>query len=105
MAGGWEEVKTEDGRVYYYHRLTRATRWVKPDEKLESAMEERIQQEEAQKQAAVEERRRQREVEKEKKDGEEKERDELNSSTAAEVKEWAAGKSVSGLLMVVLGRR
>ena len=98
MTGGWEEVKLDDGRVYYYHRLTRASRWDKPEGAVADAMEQRIQDQERQKQAAVEERRRKREVEKQAKDEEAKARDNLTHSVCAEVKVWAKGKSIHQLL-------
>jgi len=30
MADGWEEVSTADGRKYYFHKVTRVSRWDKP---------------------------------------------------------------------------
>lgn len=38
----WLEACTEDGKVYFYHRVTRLTRWVKPDSHIEQASELRI---------------------------------------------------------------
>lgn len=29
--GVWQEVKAEDGRIYFYNTATRATQWTKPD--------------------------------------------------------------------------
>lgn len=91
-------MKLDDGRVYYYHRLTRASRWDKPEGAVADAMEQRIQDQERQKQAAVEERRRKREVEKQAKDEEAKARDNFTHSVGEEVKAWAEGKSIHQLL-------
>ena len=40
----WLEACTEDGKVYFYHRITRLTRWVKPDSRIEQASELRIRE-------------------------------------------------------------
>lgn len=40
----WLEACTEDGKVYFYHRITRLTRWVKPDSHIEQASELRIRE-------------------------------------------------------------
>lgn len=37
----WVSVKTGDGRTYYYHQITRDTRWVKPDAETGARMEAR----------------------------------------------------------------
>ena len=42
IGGGWEEVKLPDGRSYYYHNLTRVSRWDKPSEERIRQIEERI---------------------------------------------------------------
>ena len=44
---GWVLVHTEDGSPYYYHSLTRQTRWEKPEGVVLEKMEARIQEQEA----------------------------------------------------------
>jgi len=98
LEGGWEEVKMEDGRVYYYHRLTRASRWDKPKGAMAEAMEQRIIEEERKKENAIRERKKLREEEKRKAREMEEEKDDLSRSTAEAVKKWATGKGVHLLL-------
>ncbi|ETV81830.1 hypothetical protein, variant 1 [Aphanomyces astaci] len=38
----WIQVQTDAGQVYYYHKLTRATRWTKPDHAVLESIEERL---------------------------------------------------------------
>jgi hypothetical protein len=38
-------VVTPDGRRYYYHRVTRISRWERPEGDIAQRMEERIQME------------------------------------------------------------
>eukprot|EP00511_Aplanochytrium_stocchinoi_P012129 CAMPEP_0204878320 /NCGR_PEP_ID=MMETSP1348-20121228/48686_1 /ASSEMBLY_ACC=CAM_ASM_000700 /TAXON_ID=215587 /ORGANISM="Aplanochytrium stocchinoi, Strain GSBS06" /LENGTH=609 /DNA_ID=CAMNT_0052035295 /DNA_START=874 /DNA_END=2703 /DNA_ORIENTATION=- len=38
----WVQAETEDGLVYYYHPITRATRWDKPDKQMQMKIEKRI---------------------------------------------------------------
>lgn len=40
----WLEACTEDGKVYFYHRITRLARWMKPDNHIEQASELRIRE-------------------------------------------------------------
>jgi len=88
----------EDGRVYYYHRLTRASRWDKPKGAMAEAMEQRIIEEERKKENAIRERKKLREEEKRKAREMEEEKDDLSRSTAEAVKKWATGKGVHLLL-------
>ncbi len=98
LSGGWEEVKLDDGRVYFYHRLTRQTRWEKPEGAVAEAMEERIMAEELRKREAVDKRRREREAEREKQEAEKNEKDDLSKSTEAKVRSWAKEKGVHQML-------
>lgn len=49
---GWEEVKTDTGS-YYYHKVTRISRWDKPDSNLAAAHEARLDQSKKQVDEAV----------------------------------------------------
>lgn len=33
----WQEYKSEDGRVYYYNKITKATQWTKPEDLMSPA--------------------------------------------------------------------
>ena len=44
---GWVSVKADDGRIYYYHAVTRQVRWNKPEGVLLEKMEARIASQEA----------------------------------------------------------
>lgn len=33
----WQEARNEDGRVYYFHVVTKATQWTKPEELMSPA--------------------------------------------------------------------
>jgi hypothetical protein len=98
LEGGWEEVKLDDGRVYYYHRLTRASRWEKPEGAMAEAMEQRIMEEERKKEQAIKERKKAREAEKKKLEEIEEEKNDISKMTTAAVKKWATGKGVHLLL-------
>lgn len=38
----WVQTSTQSGQVYYYHKITRASRWTKPSENLVGTIEQRI---------------------------------------------------------------
>ena len=61
LAVGWEEVRTPDGAVYYYHTVTRVSRWDRPDRKIVEAMDARLQESQEQVNAAVQRRKLERE--------------------------------------------
>jgi hypothetical protein len=98
MPSGWETVKMPDGREYYYHRLTRQTRWEKPEGDMADAMEQRIQDQERQKQAAIDDRKKQREAEKRKQEEYDSERVDLTRTVYDQVKLWGHGRGVHSLL-------
>eukprot|EP01038_Epipyxis_sp_PR26KG_P012637 gene12637-16945_t len=56
LADGWIEAQTEDGRTYYYHSVTRLSRWDKPDKHVMQAVENRLKQAEEQSERLVAER-------------------------------------------------
>ncbi|KAF0683419.1 Aste57867_24543 [Aphanomyces stellatus] len=43
VATNWIPVQTPSGQEYYYHKVTRATRWTKPEDHVIASIEERIQ--------------------------------------------------------------
>ena len=45
----WVKAFTEEGKVYYYHKVTRAVRWTKPEGDVARRMEERISKAEEEK--------------------------------------------------------
>lgn len=47
------QVETEDGGVYYYHSVTRVSRWDRPNEEVAAALEARILQANSQVDEAV----------------------------------------------------
>ncbi len=87
-----------DGRVYYYHRLTRQTRWDKPEGAMAEAMEQRIQDESRRAKAALDSRMRQREAEQRIKAGQEQEKDDLSKVVHEAVKKWSDGRGIHALL-------
>ena len=50
----WIPATTDGGQVYYYHRLTRATRWTKPDKAVLDDIEDRLAAQEEATQRRVE---------------------------------------------------
>lgn len=48
-----QQVETEDGGVYYYHSVTRVSRWDRPNEEVAAALEARILQANSQVDEAV----------------------------------------------------
>mmetsp|Transcript_16347 Transcript_16347/g.24641 ORF Transcript_16347/g.24641 Transcript_16347/m.24641 type:complete len:1163 (+) Transcript_16347:260-3748(+) len=61
LPAGWEEVHTDDGGTYYYHRVTRISRWEKPSAEVAAAVESRISSSQKNIDEAVEKKRRERE--------------------------------------------
>lgn len=61
-AFGWEEVTASDGRVYYYHKITRVSRWDRPDFTVMEAVDARIKESQSQIDEAVQRRKAEREV-------------------------------------------
>ena len=55
-SGGWILVHTKEGQPYYYHALTRQSRWEKPEGVVLEKMEARIQQEVAERERKQQER-------------------------------------------------
>eukprot|EP00604_Paraphysomonas_vestita_P003940 CAMPEP_0174824102 /NCGR_PEP_ID=MMETSP1107-20130205/30643_1 /TAXON_ID=36770 /ORGANISM="Paraphysomonas vestita, Strain GFlagA" /LENGTH=304 /DNA_ID=CAMNT_0016049589 /DNA_START=457 /DNA_END=1371 /DNA_ORIENTATION=- len=41
---GWAQVTTEDGRIYYYHKITRVSRWDLPSQEETNRINEQINQ-------------------------------------------------------------
>ena len=40
--GNWLQARTDEGQVYYYHRISRAVRWERPDPDMARKVEARI---------------------------------------------------------------
>ena len=45
---GWQEVKTKEGETYYYHVISRVSRWDKPTPEVAAALESRLREGEKQ---------------------------------------------------------
>ena len=45
---GWQEVKTANGETYYYHVISRVSRWDKPTPEVAAALEQRLRESEKQ---------------------------------------------------------
>jgi len=56
LPDGWEAVATADGSVYYYHRISRVSRWDFPSRQVQAALEERLKESQKQQQEAVQKR-------------------------------------------------
>jgi hypothetical protein len=44
LPDGWEQVMTSDGSIYYYHKITRVSRWDLPTIDVVNAVDNRLQQ-------------------------------------------------------------
>ena len=44
LPDGWEQVITSDGSIYYYHKITRVSRWDLPTIDVVNAVDNRLQQ-------------------------------------------------------------
>ena len=98
LPSGWEEVKTENGQSYFYHRITRTTRWVKPTGEIAEAMESRIQDEERQKQAKIYERKKELDLKMEAGAKEAEEGAKFNKKIELKMKDWICGKNIWQML-------
>jgi len=92
----WLEARTEDGRVYFYHRITRLTRWVKPDSHIEQASDLRIREAEEVLERTILERRLELQQLQLKTAAYERIRDENMSGIMLRLKEWSTRKDKRG---------
>jgi hypothetical protein len=53
LPAGWEQVATEDGQVYYYHKVTRVSRWDVPSEDVAEALNQRLDESQKLTEAAI----------------------------------------------------
>ncbi|EQC35011.1 hypothetical protein SDRG_07253 [Saprolegnia diclina VS20] len=94
----WMSATTDGGQVYYYHRLTRATRWTKPDKAVLDDIEERLAAQEEATQRRVEERRQWYQENKQQQEKEAAEVDASRHLVTTRVRDWARNKDVVMLL-------
>lgn len=99
--GGWIAVKTQDGRTYYYHKLTRVSRWNKPDSAILETMEERILTQQREMQRRLQTRRRDRQQLMEQKEQEALASVSLGQEVDRIVSTWARNKSIADLLRTI----
>lgn len=62
LPDGWEAVETSDGSVYYYHKVTRISRWDYPSPEVQAALEERLRESQRQQEEAIQKRKLERET-------------------------------------------
>lgn len=63
LPDGWEEVISEDGQKYYYHKVTRVSRWDRPTKDLAAAVAARVEASQRQVEEAMMRRKQERETE------------------------------------------
>ncbi|KAH9121891.1 hypothetical protein LEN26_010495 [Aphanomyces euteiches] len=97
-SANWIEVQTTDGQVYYYHKLTRTTRWSKPDQATIDSMEERLVAQHEATQRRLEERRQWHENHRKHQEEEAKEAETLRQHINIQVTSWAKDKDVVDML-------
>ncbi|OQR90776.1 hypothetical protein ACHHYP_05252 [Achlya hypogyna] len=90
----WVEATASTGQTYYYHRLTRATRWTKPDQAVMDDIEGRLAAQEEATQRRVEERRQWYEDNKAQMEREAAEVDSFRHEVTQRVNDWARNKDV-----------
>jgi len=56
LPDGWEQVITSDGSIYYYHKITRVSRWDLPTIDVVNAVDNRLQQSQSKMNDAVKKR-------------------------------------------------
>ncbi|OQS03617.1 hypothetical protein THRCLA_04062 [Thraustotheca clavata] len=94
----WIEAKTETGQTYYYHRISRATRWTKPDQAVMDDIEERLAAQEEATQRRLEERRKWYENNKRQQEWEASQIESFKGQVNDQVREWARNKDVVMML-------
>jgi hypothetical protein len=95
----WLPAKAPDGSTYYYHRITRAVRWDRPDSEAAKRIEERIQEERASVRMRQEERLAELASARDAAKKEAEARSRIESTLDGRLKAWAKGKSARGMLM------
>lgn len=95
----WLPAKAADGSTYYYHRITRAVRWDKPDAGVAKRMEERIREEEQELKARQAERLAELQQEEETRQQDAAAKSKRGSEIDARVRVWSRGKGIRSLLL------
>lgn len=94
----WLPAHTEDGTVYWYHRVTRAVRWERPSRRTAAKMEQRIRSEEEEVKARQHERLTKLAQEQAAAAAAEAKRAAVQTKVEARVHAWAKGRSMRSLL-------
>lgn len=94
----WAEAVAPSGQVYYYHRITRATRWQLPTKRMARKLERRLSERQVEVQARQQERVRQLAVEEAKRSEVEQKRDRAQAGIDSRVSRWASGKGIRQML-------
>ena len=85
---GWEEVTAPDGRLYYYHKITRISRWDRPDFAVMEAVDTRLKESQNQIDEALERRRAEREVIKKKEADKQMVSEQLRQEMKTTIQKW-----------------
>uniref|UniRef100_A0A7S3GPU5 WW domain-containing protein n=1 Tax=Spumella elongata TaxID=89044 RepID=A0A7S3GPU5_9STRA len=96
MPSGWIEVETDDGGVYYYHSVTRVSRWDRPNEEVAAALEARIQQANSQVDEAVQRRKEEFKREKQLQEDRDAQVAQLQSKVKKAVDQWVQPANLRG---------
>ena len=101
-AYGWEEVFTAEGEPYYFHKVTRMSRWDRPDLAVMEAVDARLQESQQQIDSAVHRRRQERAEEKKQQDERMATSELIQSEVKSKIVSWSSlpnrGKSIEELL-------
>jgi len=98
----WVEAFTEDGIPYYYHAVTRQTRWVRPDKHTEEVVEKRIQQDTMDQEERQQRRLRELQEQRERDIINEERRNEIAGTLDKQVEEWKSKNSTLADLIISL---
>lgn len=94
----WLQARTAEGQVYYYHRVSRAVRWEKPDPEMARKVEARIIGEKLRHKRRHAERVQQINDTADRAKQEEATKDTLREEIESRVASWARGKTIGGML-------
>tara|TARA_A100001035_G_scaffold69798_1_gene53400 strand:+ start:196 stop:831 length:636 start_codon:yes stop_codon:yes gene_type:complete len=85
---GWQRVQDENGNPYYYHHISRLSRWEKPSKEVAAQHERRLHESMAREAEAVSQRREERRKEEEKVMKQKEAKDAMAASVKSRIEAW-----------------